>query len=75
MMDLRIFLPRDTTSLALGAERVALVLDEEVRQRELNADIVRNGSRGLFWLEPLLEIERGGTRFAFGPMTAAAVPG
>jgi formate dehydrogenase iron-sulfur subunit len=75
MTDLRIFLPRDTTALALGAERVALVLDEEVQRRELTVDIVRNGSRGLFWLEPLLEIEQGGSRVAFGPMTAAAVPG
>jgi formate dehydrogenase iron-sulfur subunit len=74
-MDLRIFLPRDTTALALGAERVALALEEEMLRRGLTADVVRNGSRGLFWLEPLLEIEQDGRRLAFGPMTVAAVPG
>jgi formate dehydrogenase iron-sulfur subunit len=36
--------------------------------------LVRNGSRGLFWLEPLLEVETAGQRLGFGPMTAAAVP-
>ena len=75
MTGLRIFLPGDTTALALGAEHVAVALDEEVQRRELTVDILRNGSRGLFWLEPLLEIEQDGARFAFGPMTAAGVPG
>lgn len=74
-MSLRIFLPRDTTALALGAENVARALVEEARWRELTVDLVRNGSHGLFWLEPLLEVERDGTRLAFGPMTVAAVPG
>tara|TARA_R110001592_G_scaffold337300_1_gene623498 strand:+ start:95484 stop:97013 length:1530 start_codon:yes stop_codon:yes gene_type:complete len=74
-MSLRIFLPRDTTALALGAENVARALGEEARRRELAVELVRNGSHGLFWLEPLLEVERDGTRLAFGPMTVAAVPG
>lgn len=74
-MSLRLFLPRDTTALALGAEAVAVALLQEARRRELAMDLVRNGSRGLFWLEPLLEIERDGRRVAFGPMTVAAVGG
>ena len=44
-------------------------------QRALALDLVRNGSRGVFWLEPLLEVERGGQRIAFGPVQAADIPG
>ena len=73
-MNLRSFIPRDTTSLALGAEKVACALAVEASHRNVTLDIVRNGSRGLFWLEPLLEVEIGDTRMAFGPMTVAAVP-
>ena len=73
-MSLRLFLPRDTTALALGADRVAAALLQETGRRDLELELVRNGSRGLFWLEPLLEVEQGGGRIAFGPVTVAAVP-
>ncbi|MDH4041930.1 MAG: formate dehydrogenase, partial [Gammaproteobacteria bacterium] len=73
-MSLRLFLPRDTTALALGADRVAAALLQEAGRRDLELELVRNGSRGLFWLEPLLEVEQGGGRIAFGPVTVAAVP-
>ncbi len=73
-MSLRIYLPRDTTAQALGAERAAAALLQEAEHRNLALELVRNGSRGLFWLEPLLEVEYGGERIAFGPVTAAAVP-
>ena len=73
-MSMKLYLPRDTTALALGAERVANALLQQARQRELPLQLVRNGSRGLFWLEPLVELEHGGVRMGFGPVTVAAVP-
>ena len=73
-MSLRLFLPRDTTALALGADEVAAALQREAAVRELRLELVRNGSRGLFWLEPLLEAEMDGQRIAFGPVDVAAVP-
>ncbi|MCK7495560.1 MAG: hypothetical protein MZW92_34460 [Comamonadaceae bacterium] len=73
-MSLKLYLPQDTTALALGAERVANALLQQARQRELPLQLVRNGSRGLFWLEPLVELEHGGVRMGFGPVTVAAVP-
>jgi len=73
-MSLKLYLPRDTTALALGAERVAVALLQEAARCDLALELVRNGSRGLFWLEPLLELERGGVRIAFGPVSVAAVP-
>ena len=73
-MSLRLFVPRDTTALALGADEVAAVLRREAAARDLPLELLRNGSRGLFWLEPLLELEHEGQRIAFGPVDAAAVP-
>lgn len=68
----RIFIPRDTTAVALGADRVAAAVQQQVRDIEL----VRNGSRGLFWLEPLLEVETAeGRRIGFGAVGEADVPG
>ena len=74
-MSLRLYLPADTTALALGADAVAAAIRAAAAQRALAIDLVRNGSRGVFWLEPLLEVERGGQRIAFGPLQAADIPG
>ena len=73
-MSLRLLLPLDTMALALGAQAVADALVREASHRGLALDLVRNGSRGVFWLEPLLEGERNGERGAFGPMSVTAVP-
>lgn len=74
-MTLRLFVPQDTTACALGADGVASQLTAEVKSRGLDVQLVRNGSRGLFWLEPLLEIQIDERRLAFGPMNAESVPG
>ncbi len=65
----RIFIPRDSTALALGAEKVARAIAEAAQRLGLAIDIVRTGSRGLYWLEPLVEIERDGLRLGYGPLT------
>jgi formate dehydrogenase iron-sulfur subunit len=72
---MRVYLPRDTTAVALGADQVATALLAEAAVRGLDLDLVRNGSRGMFAVEPLLEVESGDQRLAFGPLTAADVPG
>lgn len=66
----KIFVPRDSTALALGADEVAAAIAEEARCRGLQHQLVRNGSRGLFWLEPLVEVEVNGQRLAYGPVDA-----
>jgi len=65
----KIFVPRDLVALALGADEIARAIEAELETRELPAKIIRNGSRGLFFLEPLIEVERDGVRHAFGPIT------
>ncbi|MGE0417332.1 MAG: NADH-ubiquinone oxidoreductase-F iron-sulfur binding region domain-containing protein [Acetobacteraceae bacterium] len=63
----RVFIPRDAAALALGAEAVAAALAP-------HATIVRTGSRGLFWLEPMIEVETPDGRIAYGPVSAADIP-
>ena len=73
-MSLRVYVPQDTTACALGADEVAQAVAESAAAKGLEIALIRNGSRGLFWLEPLLEAELDGQRIAFGPVTVEAVP-
>lgn len=73
-MTVTIFVPRDAASLALGAEKVATAIAVEMAARGLDARIVRNGSRGMFWLEPLVEVRTDHGRVAYGPVTPKDVP-
>ena len=70
----RVFVPRDSGALSLGAEVVAQAIADTAARRGLDLTVVRNGSRGLYWLEPLVEVELGETRVAYGPVTAQDVP-
>ncbi len=71
-MTLRISVPRDAGALALGADAVAAALIQATRG--LDVAIIRTGSRGLFWLEPMLEVAHGGSSIAYGPVTPADLP-
>lgn len=71
---MRIFIPLDSAAKALGADDVAEAVRAEAAQRGLDVEIVRNGTRGMVWLEPLVEVEGDGQRLAFGPMTPDQVP-
>ena len=69
----RIFISRDSTAISLGAEQVAKALQQQAAAKALDVEIVRNGSRGLYWLEPLLEVETADGRIAYGPVEAGDV--
>ncbi|WP_413615366.1 formate dehydrogenase [Halomonas cupida] len=69
-MATRVFVPCDTTALAMGADKVVERLEAEVRVRGLEVEVTRNGSRGLAWLEPLVEVETSAGRVAYGPVGA-----
>ncbi|WKJ89515.1 NADH-quinone oxidoreductase subunit NuoF [Methylomonas montana] len=64
----RVFISRDSTALSLGAEQVSKALKQQTADIDKNVEIVRNGSRGLFWLEPLIEVETSQGRVAYGPV-------
>ena len=68
-MSLRIFVPRDAGAVAVGADEVALVLGLAAGKRGIEIEIVRTGSRGLYWLEPMIEIATPQGRVAFGPVS------
>jgi len=74
-MGVRVFVPRDATACALGADAVAAAISNRAAADGVELDLVRNGSRGAFWLEPLVELETDDGRYAFGPVTPADVPG
>ncbi|MDU6731497.1 MAG: NADH-quinone oxidoreductase subunit NuoF, partial [Bradyrhizobium sp.] len=70
----RLFVPCDAGALAVGADEVAQALHKAALERGAEVEIVRNGSRGLYWLEPLVELETAQGRFGFGPVTADDAP-
>ncbi len=63
-----IFVPNDTTAWSLGADEVAEAVTAMIAEHGMDAVVVRNGSRGLYWLEPLVEIESPLGRIGFGPI-------
>ncbi|MDK3073560.1 NADH-ubiquinone oxidoreductase-F iron-sulfur binding region domain-containing protein [Sedimentitalea sp. JM2-8] len=68
---MKIFVPMDSAAKALGAEEVVAAL----RVAAPDAEIVRTGSRGMIWLEPLVEVEIDGVRHGFGPAEPADAGG
>jgi len=68
---MKIRVPMDSAARALGADAVAFALARVAEDRGLTVEIIRTGSRGMIWLEPLVEIEIDGVRHGFGPATSA----
>ncbi len=74
-MTLRVYVPGDATACALGADAVAAAIADKAHAEGLDLQLIRNGSRGLFWLEPLVEVEVDGQRLSYGPVAPEDVPG
>ena len=68
-MSATVWIPRDTSAISVGAERVARAVSQEAERRGAAIQIRRNGSRGLYWLEPLIEVETPAGRIGYGPAT------
>jgi formate dehydrogenase iron-sulfur subunit len=73
-VSVRIYVPGDAAAVAVGADEVAGALALEAARLGLNIHIVRNGSRGLFSLEPLVEVETEQGRIGYGPVSPSDVP-
>ena len=67
-MTVRIYVPQDSSAISVGADEVAQCLANKCDDQKVQ--IIRNGSRGLFWLEPLVEVETKAGRVAYGPVSA-----
>ncbi|HLW72342.1 MAG TPA: NADH-quinone oxidoreductase subunit NuoF [Candidatus Binataceae bacterium] len=69
-----VYVSGDSGALSLGAEAVARTIAVEAERRGALVRIIRNGSRGLYWLEPLIEVATPAGRFAYGPVAAGDMP-
>lgn len=69
MSAVKVFVPLDSVAVALGADEVADAIAEHANTRGQKVEIVRNGSRGMHWLEPLVEVEHQGVRIGYGPIS------
>lgn len=67
-MAITIYVPRDSSALSLGANRVATNIQAEADKRGVEIHLIRNGSRGLFWLETMVEVRTSKGRLAYGPV-------
>jgi formate dehydrogenase iron-sulfur subunit len=67
-MTTKIYIPRDSSALSMGADKVAFEVAKEAAKRKLDVQIIRNGSRGLYWLETLVEVATPQGRVAYGPI-------
>jgi formate dehydrogenase iron-sulfur subunit len=72
-MTARIYVSQDSGALSMGAESVARAIEEEARARARTIDLVRTGSRGMYWLEPLVEVSTPAGRLAYGPVSVTDV--
>jgi formate dehydrogenase iron-sulfur subunit len=71
----RVYVPGDAGATSIGADETARAIAQEGARRGAALEMVRNGSRGAYWLEPLVEVTTPAGRIAYGPVDAADVPG
>ena len=74
-MSARVYIPADAAAKSVGADSVASAVRDEAARRGLALEIIRTGSRGLLWLEPMIEIATPRGRIAYGPVRAGDVVG
>jgi len=68
-----IYVPCDAAALSVGADNVTVAIEQEAKQRGIDIRVIRNGSRGMLWLEPLVEVVTDGGRIAYGPIETGDV--
>ncbi len=74
-MSLRVYVPGDMAAVAVGADLVAAAITAAAKAAGIDITLIRNGSRGLFTLEPLVEVETPQGRIGYGPVDVTDVPG
>lgn len=72
---IKIYVPRDSSAISLGADRTAKAIQAEADKRGITIELIRNGSRGLFWLEPFVEVATASGRVAYAPVQPKDVAG
>src|SRR5258707_2369146 len=67
-MAIDLYIPMDATALALGADEAVDAIRQAAAAAKADVRIIRTGSRGLFWLEPMVEVATPQGRIAYGPV-------
>jgi formate dehydrogenase iron-sulfur subunit len=75
MSAVTVYVPRDAAALSMGADQVATTILAEANKRGVEINLIRNGSRGMLWLEPLVEVALDQGRVAYGPVAVGDVAG
>ncbi|MDB5987938.1 MAG: NADH-quinone oxidoreductase subunit NuoF [Nevskia sp.] len=75
MSAIKLYVPCDASALAVGADETAQAIAAQAQARGIDIQLVRNGSRGMLWLEPLVEVETAQGRVAYGPVQVEDVAG
>jgi len=70
-----VYVPGDSSARSVGADQVAAAIERQATRRGATVDVVRNGSRGMMWLEPLVEVVTTHGRVGYGPVTPDDVAG
>lgn len=73
-MSVTVYVSGDSTAISIGANRTAAAIVAEAEKRGIAINLVRNGSRGMYWLEPLVEVAVNGSRLAYGAVQTKDVP-
>ncbi len=74
-MSARVYIPADAAAKCVGADAIASAVRDEAARRGVSVEIIRTGSRGLLWLEPMIEVATPRGRIAYGPVRAGDVVG
>ena len=70
----KVFVPMDSAALSMGANEVAQAISDQATKSGLDVTVVRNGSRGMLWLEPLVEVETEAGRIGYANVSADQIP-
>jgi formate dehydrogenase iron-sulfur subunit len=73
MSRINLYVSRDAAAQSVGANEVADAISTEAARRALDINLIRNGTRGLLWLEPLIEVVTPEGRVAYGPVSPEKV--
>ena len=74
-MSARIYVPRETAAISVGADDVALAIARQAKETGASIELIRNGSWGATWLEPLVEVVVDDKRIAYGNVEPADIAG
>lgn len=70
---IKVYVPREAAAVSLGADEVAERIASAAKKSKADVAIIRNGSWGITWLEPMVEVSIDGQRIAYGPVSPGDV--